>query len=844
MLELPPTREFDESESSNDVIAAVRVTLCRRFEELHTSRREDDISYFDGVEKGTEVNVITALPPGYERGGWRCHAKSMKSTGSDQVVVECLYPNRPQDEICTKCQHPKPNLRPQFAYLRLLPPGLRRQRREYERIIKSCDYELERCDAAENEAVERIAKQKEESDICTTAAIDEVQGANDAESAYHSLDEEALMMDVDLVQKGVWQRVDARALLPMLASRKIELNNRLSTARAELSIMIQSAYDLAALHVQRIARRFLVRCRLDDIRRSVREFACMSAAVEIQRIVRSKLSRIKAERLRRLRDHFMATKIQSIVRKRFAIKERQRLFDIFMAKLRNRSATVIQSLYRCHACKVQAQLLKEEKKRQMEEQEKARVASVEKDSAIIIQKHCRRILTLQEVANRRIEMGLHERLLMYIERYAVDGCMFSFVKSINDDYLRYERTITNTIDREEKMAKSFVEQVIQARDADHSSAWERYKNDEVSQMQPRNRKPAPKLGRTAQKPAGKNNHGSAMQQIYGSSSQPRRKTEAKKTRPKSRDDDPIEGKTSIHDNTDTTNGDLQPSCVVLDTPSNLPESERLMNLKRIRLHGQYLRFDIPNSIDDTVARFLMAVTLRYKFDAPGESSVHGNFHFESQSNVAKREHQQKCALFAEPLIQSLHRKGIVFIRQLLPVENLARTLTSMGVTEDFVQLSVSMINVLDQMHGGNHLNRKYLMTKCKHLLDAQKELARESGAAKPNTDKHHFNLASFLGECGAAGSAEDFNDDDNPGGLWKSTAIASNKQQENCTQERSTTSTDPLPHSGGRKTKGRSWVHGYTAKVISDNELKQPALGLYRNGQLLDRCRSKSSGYG
>jgi hypothetical protein len=36
---------------------------------------------------------------------------------------------------------------------------------------------------------------------------------------------------------------------------------------------------------------------------------------------------------------------------------------------------------------------------------------------------------------------------MYTERFAVDGCMFSFIKSINDDYIRYEQIIKSTIER-------------------------------------------------------------------------------------------------------------------------------------------------------------------------------------------------------------------------------------------------------------------------------------------------------------------------------------------------------------------------------------------------------------
>ena len=80
--------------------------------------------------------------------------------------------------------------------------------------------------------------------------------------------------------------------------------------------------------------------------------------------------------------------------------------------------------------------------------------------ATIIQKYYRRRLSKVKCANRKIELNLHERLLMYLERYLVDGCVWTLVKSINNDYSRYERTIKNIIDREERMARTFVEKVI------------------------------------------------------------------------------------------------------------------------------------------------------------------------------------------------------------------------------------------------------------------------------------------------------------------------------------------------------------------------------------------------
>ena len=74
--------------------------------------------------------------------------------------------------------------------------------------------------------------------------------------------------------------------------------------------------------------------------------------------------------------------------------------------------------------------------------------------------HVKGKLSTMRAANKRVEIGLHQRLLLYIERFSVDGDFFSLMKHINDDYIRFERTITSTIEREEKMAKVRCEWVI------------------------------------------------------------------------------------------------------------------------------------------------------------------------------------------------------------------------------------------------------------------------------------------------------------------------------------------------------------------------------------------------
>ena len=128
---------------------------------------------------------------------------------------------------------------------------------------------------------------------------------------------------------------------------------------------------------------------------------------------------------------------------------------------------------------------------------------------------------------------------MYLERYVVDGCLFSFVKSINDDYLRYERTIITTIEREEKMAKSFVKEVINTRDNDHSSEWERYKNDTIggTTQHLQDNKNKPPINRFGQNPRISNKQHNSTIQIYGRSSKQQSSSKKNETnKVKSRDD--------------------------------------------------------------------------------------------------------------------------------------------------------------------------------------------------------------------------------------------------------------------------------------------------------------------
>jgi hypothetical protein len=415
--------------------APVRKTLFRRFEGLDASRVDDDAPYCRAVETGHQVTVVLPLPQ-----GWRCHAR----VGNQ----ECLHPNLNNRDNCEACATPKPKLKPEFQYLRLLSPSIRSESREYLRRIKESDSELTKYERYEKRAAERLAA------AAKKQIGKDARGDTDEED-----EEEELMLNVELA--GVWNRVHASTVVTVLQPRKVKSLELLNSAKVDFAIVMQSSFELAAPHVQKVIRGFILRASVGRVREEAIELARFAAAVEIQRVVRSALATIEGIRRRKERRNHMATKIQCLFRKRSAYNERMRLFAIWIEQLQNDSAVKIQSIVRGYLCKVIAEKMAAEREKLVEEQERVKQANQEHEAAKLIQSHVRRRIAKMHCANRLVELGLHERLLLYIERFWVDGNFFDFMRSINDDYIRFERTITTTIEREEKLAQVSCEEYIQ-----------------------------------------------------------------------------------------------------------------------------------------------------------------------------------------------------------------------------------------------------------------------------------------------------------------------------------------------------------------------------------------------
>ena len=411
----------------------------------------------------------------------------------------------------------------------------------------------------------------------------------------------------------------------------------------------------------------------------------------------------------------------------------------------------------------------------------------------------------------------------FLERYAVDGDFFSFVKSINDDYNRFARTIQATILREQNLATSFVDKVVAARDKDHQNAWKNYLNHTQNVPPPDNH----------HRRSGSKSHWNKTYKLYHS--KPRvspKKAPSSSAKPApSSDFFLLPSEFQLPPRQSSRESCASARSVAGEEPQQRQEARRLMQLSKTkdRLRGLYLRFDIPNGLDDTVSRFILAVSLRYDFEDPGESSVHGNF--VGRTSAPDREKQHRARAFAERIVHSLHSMSIVFIRDLLPREKMYSILSNMDASDEFIVLAFSLLNALENMSNGNFMQRKILQSKCRRLLETQKTLGTPCGVSDMTEDVNIV-LATSLAECGNA-SLDNVDDEDSPGGLWRN-PIA---EQAPPSTENAIPSSNRLG-SGTKKT--RSWAVAYSAKVISQNKRAHPALSNFIDGRLISEGQKEN----
>ena len=73
--------------------------------------------------------------------------------------------------------------------------------------------------------------------------------------------------------------------------------------------------------------------------------------------------------------------------------------------------------------------------------------------------------------NRKIELGLNERLARVAHRFLESGDLWGFLKAVDDDYRRYEQEKQDEMKREDEMAVTFIKRVLESRQQQHRAGW-------------------------------------------------------------------------------------------------------------------------------------------------------------------------------------------------------------------------------------------------------------------------------------------------------------------------------------------------------------------------------------
>lgn len=141
----------------------------------------------------------------------------------------------------------------------------------------------------------------------------------DEQGQHHAFNHADDVMDTDLVQEGVWQRVRVKTLYPILKKYEYWNNILLKELRGEvrtiqyyifreshfilnpppplpppytqLSVLVQCVYQLAAPHIQRMVRSYFARKHYPTMKLMIVGLARYAACVEIQRIGRGYFNR-------------------------------------------------------------------------------------------------------------------------------------------------------------------------------------------------------------------------------------------------------------------------------------------------------------------------------------------------------------------------------------------------------------------------------------------------------------------------------------------------------------------------------------------------------------------------
>lgn len=433
-------------------ITNARVTMYRELPGLHFCSNEN--AYLEACKKHIWKLVTIEV----DKGKWLCLNNIGQIIEGEIVQHElCHTINIVKNERCYSCRARRPVLRPFYAYLKRLSMAMKEQRKELLKLIAKYDSEIFRCDSAISENNrEQYSCQKQPNKVDEQGKLIVNNSGREDED---DCDIQMRTTDINLIQGGVWQRLDKKSSIPLLIAHRFQLEQRLKQTRGELCIIVQVLYEMGVIHLQRVLRGHFIRKRRAEFERIYWEGKRYKAALKIQCLVRTVLSKNLLKQKRMKLHEKMAIRIQTNVRAMLARMRFRCLWEAHHNMICNMMAEVIQRSFRLWRTRRILRDLAEQRRKEREAMEREKLRILRNKASLAIQRIARGYIAKRRVVERRIELQLSDRLMKITDDFLSNGDMWMFLKRIDQDYRSYQKTIEHIVVREDKMASTFVSKV-------------------------------------------------------------------------------------------------------------------------------------------------------------------------------------------------------------------------------------------------------------------------------------------------------------------------------------------------------------------------------------------------
>jgi len=745
-LPLPPLHAAPEA----------REALCRRLPWLRRGRQEDDDD--DDAYHAACHRPVRLLTTDVSGGSWYCEGIVDPRS---RAAAACRVVNDPSRQTCHRCgatRRCRPNLRPFYSRLARLRSAVHQDVRIKSTRIAELDDELDALGEALGLAKERLAQLRrfvadspQQPRAAGPGGIG--SGAVNADDAPESLK----LLDIDITQSGSWQRADVRTLVPDIIARQRRTHRLMKEIRGELGVIVQVLYETAAPTVQKVVRGHLLRCRFDSIRRALVDKAENAAATEVQRTARSWLAKMEAERRRVHRREAMRLRIQTAARRFVACQEYRRRHAAYIQKLRHDMTLRIQRLARMRRAKSVLVALTVEKRRRIAEAERRRDAVAKDSSVIRIQSIARVWLARRTTSQRRVELTLSNRLLHLLEKLKCDGNVHSMLSEINADYRYYDREMKQMVAREDQTASTFIGKVLKERGKEFDEAWRHYHNANAEG------------GQEKEERLDKEDN-VAIDRLHMYNPAPKGSSSSDEHLARFVD---LLGDQGSHENWEFDRMEEMNLAGLSHTSSH-------------RFSGTSIVCDIPQLLDDTLARLMNAVAIR-SFVSPsmaksketesGSPTSTDAFHcyLNLPPGLEKANIEAQARSLAKPIIEQLNRMGFVYISDAMPRANLVGLLESPAVaippSSTFISCCKDVLTFLERAHDVNTSTRGSVRALVSEFIESRREITmrveRKSAGGEESDCKGR---GTNIGEP---------NDDDSlPSGLFDETSSHSDQSTE------------------------------------------------------------------